>query len=117
MYGRYPIRLEVPVGRISISQATIHAMKDPQFVALGIEANPLVLKIFRVPYGLRVRVTSSKEFYIKSKEMMKGLCEIIPLLNEPCSYKLWGKIYEDGMRFPLDTLEKIERPQNESSDD
>lgn len=115
MDAKYRMRIEVPIGRISISKATLHAMNDPEFIELAIEPKSLALRILRAPYGLRVKMTKAGEFYITSKELMEGLCSLIPYLNEPCSYRLSGEVFGDGMRFSMDTLEKIGRTQIEGT--
>lgn len=116
MAGKYLMRIEVSIGRISISKATLHAMNDPEFVGLAIEPGSLALRVLRAPYGLRVKMAKSGEFYITSKELMEGLCSLIPYLNEKCSYRLSGEVFGDGMRFSMETLEKIGRTQHESAE-
>ena len=111
----YTMRLEKGSWRFCVSKAMLHALGDPKYIQMGVDSGAIV--ILKANYGLRVKPTSSGVFYITSKKLIKEIQQVYPFLEDDCSYRFHGELFDGYIRFPLETVEKMLPDEWRTSDE
>ena len=114
MSNELGLRLDVKYNRIYIHRATLKAIGDPEFVALGI--HPQSRKLVVLPSAadatdaIRVRYAGVNPCCIHSKPLLDGIRAVVPQLDQPRSYLLRGKLLagQPAAAFDMNEAETIE---------
>ena len=117
MSNELGLRLDVKYNRIYIHRATLKAIGDPEFVALGI--HPQSRKLVVLPTSadatdaIHVRYTGNNPCCIHSKPLLDGIRTVAPLLDQPRSYLLRGKLLAEqpAVSFDMNEAETIEEAE------
>jgi len=105
--------------RIRIHKMTIHLLGDPKYIQLLVDPEGRTVGVRAVESSVsgdqahRINQTlmaSGSSYEICSKLFMKKLQEVVPEIEENCSYRFTGKVLEKQKSavFSLKTMTRIE---------
>lgn len=117
MSNELGLRLDVKYNRIYIHRATLKAIGNPTFVALGI--HPQSRKLVVLPSAadasdsIRVRYAEDNTCCIHSKPLLDGIRTVAPQLDRARSYLLRGKLLagQPAVSFDMNEAETIEEAE------
>ena len=107
------LRLDTKYNRIYIHRATLKAIGNPAFVALGIHPKRRKLVVLPstedAPDAIRVRYAEDNTCCIHSKPLLDGIRMVAPQFDQPRSYLLRGKLLTGqlAVAFDMDEVETI----------
>ena len=114
MSNELGLRLDVKYNRIYIHRATLKAIGNPEFVALGIHPQSRKLVVLPsaadTPDAIRIRYVGNNPCCIHSKPLLDGIRAVVPQLDQPRSYLLRGKLLagQPAAAFDMNEAETIE---------
>ena len=114
MSNELGLRLDVKYNRIYIHRATLKAIGNPEFVALGIHPQSRKLVVLPsaadAPDSIRVQYAGDNPCCIHSKPLLDGIRAVVPQLDQPRSYLLRGKLMpgQPAAAFDMNEAETIE---------
>lgn len=117
MSNELGLRLDVKYNRIYIHRATLKAIGNPAFVALGI--HPQSRKLVVLPSAadasdsIRVRYAEDNPCCIRSKPLLDCIRTVAPQLNRSRSHLLRGKLLAGqlAVSFDMNEAETIEEAE------
>lgn len=107
------LRLDTKYNRVYIHQATLKAIGNPEFVALGIHPKSRKLVVLPseadAPDAIRVRYAEDNACCIHSKPLLDGIRTMAPQFDQPRSYLLRGKLLagQPAATFDMNEAETI----------
>ena len=103
------LRLDTKYNRIYIHRATLKAIGNPAFVALGIHPKSQKLVVLPstadAPNAICVRYAEDNTCCIHSKPLLDGIRTVAPQFNQPRSYLLWGRSLTGQLAVAFDMNE------------
>lgn len=103
------LRLDTKYNRIYIHKATLKAIGNPEFVALGIHSKSRKLVVLPseadAPDAIRVRYAEDNTCCIHSKPLLDGIRTVAPQFDQPRSYLLRGKLLTGQLAAAFDMNE------------
>lgn len=117
MSNELGLRLDVKYNRIYIHRATLKAIGNPAFVALGIHPQGRKLVVLPsaadAPDSIRVRYAEDNPCCIHSKPLLDGIRTVAPQLDRARSYLLRGKMLagQSAVSFDMNKAETIEEAE------
>lgn len=117
MSNELGLRLDVKYNRIYIHRATLKAIGNPAFVALGIHPQSRKLVVLPsaadAPDSIRVRYAEDNPCCIHSKPLLDGIRTVAPQLDRVRSYLLRGKLLagQPAASFDINKAETIEEAE------
>ena len=117
MSNELGLRLDAKYNRFYIHRATLKAIGNPEFVALGV--NPQSRKLVVLPSAaeasdsIRVRYAEDNPCCIHSKPLLDGIRTVAPQLDRARSYLLRGKLLagQSAVSFDMNEAETIEEAE------
>lgn len=107
------LRLDTKYNRICIHRATLKAIGNPAFVALGIHPKSKKLVVLPsaadAPDAIRIRYAEDNTCCIHSKPLLDGIRIVAPQIDRPRSYLLRGKLLagQSAAVFDMNEAETI----------
>lgn len=111
------LRLDARYNRIYIHRATLKAIGNPEFVALGIHPQSRKLVVLPsaadTPDAIRIRYVGNNPCCIHSKPLLDGIRTVAPQLDQPRSYLLRGKLLtgQPAVSFDMNEAETIKEAE------
>lgn len=103
------LRLDTKYNRIYIHRATLKAIGNPAFVALGIHQKSKRLVVLpsaaEAPDAIRVRYAEDNTCCIHSKLLLDGIRTVAPQFDRPRSYILRGRLLAGQLAAAFDMNE------------
>ena len=105
------LRLDTKYNRIYIHRATLKAIGNPAFVALGIHPKSKKLVVLAAEEGtadaLRVRCWEDNSFCIQSKVLLDGIRTVAPQVGAQDSCLLHGRLLKEqnAASFDMNDIE------------
>lgn len=117
MSNELGLRLDARYNRVYIHRATLKAIGNPEFVALGI--HPQSRKLVVLPSSadatdaIHVRYAGNNPCCIHSKPLLDGIRTVAPQLDRARSYLLRGKLLagQPAVSFDMDEAETMEEAE------